>query len=318
MLARSLRTAAAARTPPRWVAAGSRLLHGETALQRTVTHRLPWTAAARQRARAVQVTSFSALDTLAANRALATGALDRAAVPYDAPAPAAMHRAGVVVAAADAVPARSALQAVATPGQRVLDTGEHTVLVFTEQAAGELLLAGAELGCEVRMDGLAGAPPPHITFPIDVVYTWVDGSDPAWRARMRTRWDETHTERHPLSANPSRFASRDELRYSLRSLEMYSGWVRRVFLVTDQQVPSWLRRDSLTVVDHREIFGSTGRLPTFNSHAIESRLHRIPGLREHFLYLNDDVFFGRPVAPKTAAPVISTPHGASPTARPPA
>jgi len=52
------------------------------------------------------------------------------------------------------------------------------------------------------------------------------------------------------------------------------------------------------VVSHREIFGDTGRLPTFNSHAIESRLHRIPGLAEHFLYLNDDVFLGRPVAPE--------------------
>jgi hypothetical protein len=75
--------------------------------------------------------------------------------------------------------------------------------------------------------------------------------------------------------------------------------VRRIFLVTDDQVPAWLDTDhpNLTMVSHREVFGGTGRLPTFNSHAIESRLHRIPGLSEHFLYLNDDVFLGRPVAP---------------------
>jgi hypothetical protein len=52
------------------------------------------------------------------------------------------------------------------------------------------------------------------------------------------------------------------------------------------------------VVSHQEIFGDTGRLPTFNSQAIESRLHRIPGLSEHFLYLNDEVFLGKPVAPE--------------------
>jgi hypothetical protein len=52
------------------------------------------------------------------------------------------------------------------------------------------------------------------------------------------------------------------------------------------------------VVSHREIFGDTGKLPTFNSHAIESRLHRIEGLSEHFLYFNDDVFLGRPVKPE--------------------
>src|SRR5699024_11149044 len=38
--------------------------------------------------------------------------------------------------------------------------------------------------------------------------------------------------------------------------------------------------------------------PVFNSHAIESQLHHIPGLAEQYLYLNDDVFFGRPVGPE--------------------
>ncbi|OOK70478.1 exopolysaccharide phosphotransferase cpsY domain protein [Mycobacterium kansasii] len=28
---------------------------------------------------------------------------------------------------------------------------------------------------------------------------------------------------------------------------------------------------------------------------MESQLHHIPGLSEHFLYSNDDMFFGRPV-----------------------
>jgi hypothetical protein len=33
------------------------------------------------------------------------------------------------------------------------------------------------------------------------------------------------------------------------------------------------------------------------SHAITANLHRIPGLTEHFLYLNDDLFFGRNLHP---------------------
>jgi hypothetical protein len=146
---------------------------------------------------------------------------------------------------------------------------------------------------------------PHLLdvhFPVDVVYTWVDGSDPAWAARKAAALAAAPSASalHELAANPSRWASRDELRYSLRSLEMYAGWVRRIHLVTDGQVPSWLDTSDprVQVVDHRELFGETGRLPTFNSHAIESRLHRVPGLAEHFLYLNDDVFFGRPVAPE--------------------
>jgi hypothetical protein len=144
--------------------------------------------------------------------------------------------------------------------------------------------------------------PDRVNFPIDVVYTWVDGGDPAWlerkaRALRENGWVSEVSEQ---AANYSRFVSRDELCYSLRALHTFAPWVRHIFLVTDGQVPAWLdtAQPRITVVPHREIFGDTGRLPTFNSQAIESRLHRIPGLAEHFLYLNDDVFLGRPVAPE--------------------
>ena len=140
-----------------------------------------------------------------------------------------------------------------------------------------------------------------VDFPIDVVYTWVDGSDPAWAARKAAAQGVVDSGAlNEFASNASRFLSRDELRYSLRSLDTYAGWVRHVYLVTDQQVPAWLDTDNprITVVDHRDLFGDRGRLPTFNSHAIESQLHHIPGLSDHYLYLNDDVFFGRPVGPE--------------------
>jgi hypothetical protein len=140
-----------------------------------------------------------------------------------------------------------------------------------------------------------------IDFPIDAVYTWVDGSDPAWRRRKAAASGAHGVDTATLFAdNESRFASHDELRYSLRSLDMYAGWVRHVYLVTDAQVPAWLdtHNPRVTVIDHRGLFGDRGRLPTFNSHAIESQLHRIPGLADHYVYLNDDVFFGRPVGPE--------------------
>ncbi|GAA2472703.1 exopolysaccharide phosphotransferase [Winogradskya humida] len=143
--------------------------------------------------------------------------------------------------------------------------------------------------------------PDRIAFPIDVVYTWVDGSDPSWQARKAAAqgtnaWLDTGSR---LAHNSARYTSRDELRFSLRSLHCFAPWVNHIYLVTDDQVPDWLdtAQPGLTLVSHREIFGDTGRLPTFNSQAIESRLHRIPGLSEHFLYLNDDVFLGRPLSP---------------------
>ncbi len=145
---------------------------------------------------------------------------------------------------------------------------------------------------------------PHlfdVTEPVDVVYTWVDGADPAWQTRMRSVLGEVDpTAINETATSDSRFATRDELRYSLRSLEMYAGWVRRVHLVTDGQVPEWLDTDhpKIRVVDHRDIFSDPSVLPVFNSHAIESQLHRVPGLADRYLYLNDDVFFGRSVEPE--------------------
>ncbi|MFI2613238.1 stealth conserved region 3 domain-containing protein [Streptomyces sp. NPDC018584] len=139
-----------------------------------------------------------------------------------------------------------------------------------------------------------------IDFPIDAVYTWVDDSDPEWRARR----DATRGGNRQESADDGavRFRNRDELRFSLRSLAMYAPWVRHVFLVTAGQVPDWLDRDhpGLTVVDHRDLFADPEEcLPTFNSHSIESQLHRVEGLSEHFLYFNDDMFLGRPTNPDT-------------------
>ncbi|MBR8741224.1 stealth family protein [Nocardiopsis sp. MG754419] len=134
-----------------------------------------------------------------------------------------------------------------------------------------------------------------VDFPIDVVYTWVDGEDPEHAAK-RALHQPGSGSLHRHATNASRFTSRDELRYSLRSLEAYAPFVRHVWLVTDDQVPAWLdtRAEGITVVDHRDILPASA-LPTFNSHAIGSRLHHIAGLADHYLYLNDDVFFIRPV-----------------------
>lgn len=131
---------------------------------------------------------------------------------------------------------------------------------------------------------------------IDAVYTWVDGSDECWQ-RRRHDVNDCSRANHPEADNEARYRSHDELLYSLRSLERFAEFVRHVYLVTDDQRPSWLvpQHPRLTVVDHREIFDDPTVLPTFNSHAIEARLHHIPGLSSRYLYLNDDFLFGRGV-----------------------
>ncbi|XP_014112378.1 PREDICTED: N-acetylglucosamine-1-phosphotransferase subunits alpha/beta isoform X5 [Pseudopodoces humilis] len=97
----------------------------------------------------------------------------------------------------------------------------------------------------------------------------------------------------------SRFEDNEELRYSLRSIERHAPWVRHIFIVTNGQIPSWLNLDNprITIVTHQEIFQNVSHLPTFSSPAIESHIHRINGLSQKFIYLNDDVMFGKDVWP---------------------
>ena len=137
-------------------------------------------------------------------------------------------------------------------------------------------------------------------FPVDVVYTWVDGGDDAWNdARERRLAELTGTALTRESSGRARFLSRDELRYSMRSVHLFAPWVRRIHLVTAGQVPAWLDTDHprVRVVDHRDILPADA-LPTFNSHAIETGLHRVPDLTEQWIYLNDDVFLARPLRPE--------------------
>ncbi|MDT0185397.1 stealth conserved region 3 domain-containing protein [Microbacterium sp. ARD31] len=136
-------------------------------------------------------------------------------------------------------------------------------------------------------------------FDVDVVYTWVDGDDEAWLAARDERIVQLGGTPSARAGGAQRYRSRDELRYSMRSLHLFAPWVRRIHLVTAGQVPSWLdtSHDRVRVVDHREILPEAA-LPTFSSHAIETRLHAVPDLADHFVYVNDDVFLGRPRRPE--------------------
>jgi len=129
--------------------------------------------------------------------------------------------------------------------------------------------------------------------PIDIVYTWVDGNNSSYRdlsARYAGRAGDLNPERY-----------RDQytlLKYSLRSLERYVSWYGTICIVTQRpQKPDWLdtSHPRIRIIHHDEIIDPQ-YLPTFNSNVIESCIHRIPGISDYFLYMNDDFLFGRPVA----------------------
>jgi len=152
-----------------------------------------------------------------------------------------------------------------------------------------------------------------MNFPVDVVCTWVDGRDAAWREAAKA-WYVKESGQHPNAGlvhssmrepEPDPAQGKDELYYGVRSIAKFMPWVRTYYLVTQgPHVPSWwpdtgiLDGLPVRIVHHADILPSgSGQdvLPTFNSNAIQSGIHRIPGLAEHFVLFDDDVFVGKPM-----------------------
>ena len=132
-------------------------------------------------------------------------------------------------------------------------------------------------------------------FPIDLVYLWVDGNDPQWLAKKQSYiGDQVNATSQVTSA--ARWRNNNELQYSLRSVEKHAPWVNHIFIITDNQCPTWLDMSNtkVSIVDHKDILPAAA-LPVFNSSAIESCLHKIPGLSEYFIIGNDDTFFVKDV-----------------------
>ena len=169
----------------------------------------------------------------------------------------------------------------------------RTMLPAAEAIHGEIELYGQSWP---TLDGMFDHHASDITFDIDIVFSWVDGASIEWQ-RARARRMESYVVGEGDSAE-ARFRQIDELKYALRSVHLFAPWIRNIYIVTDSPVPAWLdEHPRVTIVRSEDFFPDLSVLPTHNSHAIESQLQHIPGLSEHFLYSNDDMFFGRPVSP---------------------
>lgn len=136
----------------------------------------------------------------------------------------------------------------------------------------------------------------EIDFPIDAVYLWVDGSDKAWNQKLREVTGNINSSSNHAS-DRARFESFDELEHSVASLRRNAPWLRNTFIVTDEQDPRVkFTLPGVCIIDHQAIIPERF-LPTFNSNVISLYLKNIPELSNCFLYVNDDVFLGKPTEP---------------------
>ncbi len=133
------------------------------------------------------------------------------------------------------------------------------------------------------------------TKPIDFVVPWVDDKDPVW---FKKKAEYTGAKAAPGNED-ARYRDWDTLKYWFRGVEKFAPFVRYVYFITDDQKPEWLNVDhpKLKWVKHTD-FIPQEYLPTFSANPIEWNLHRIDGLSDNFVYLNDDVFLIDKVAPE--------------------
>lgn len=140
--------------------------------------------------------------------------------------------------------------------------------------------------------------------PVDVVISWVDGNDPAHKQKIEPFLNQQSRKSQDV-AGPTRYNSVGEIFYSVASIFRFAPFVRKIFIIADNQQPNldaFIQLNfpdstiQIEIVDHSILFrGYESVLPVFNSRAIETCTFRIPGLSENYVYLNDDFFLIRPV-----------------------
>lgn len=116
-------------------------------------------------------------------------------------------------------------------------------------------------------------------FKIDLVYTWAGENQDIYNIRL---------------------ANNNELKYSIRSVMLNMPWINKIFILMNppKKKPSWFNnkyKKKIILIDQSETFPINSDLPNKNSNAIETTIHNIPELSEHFIYMNDDFFIGKPV-----------------------
>jgi len=149
-------------------------------------------------------------------------------------------------------------------------------------------------------------------FELSAVYTWVNGSDPAYLEQKRQfpppgkKMDSSSDSGTLVDTGNNRWRDNGELKFSLRSLHQNAKWLKKIYIVINDGTnpPSWLntKHKKIKIVYTSEIFpgedpNNSTQIPTFNSNTLEAHLHNIKGVTSRFLYLNDDFYMLNEVKP---------------------
>ena len=116
---------------------------------------------------------------------------------------------------------------------------------------------------------------------VDYVVTYVDDEDPVWREQKKM---------FNKSEMRSRFSSLGLLDTHLTLVRKNLPFINNVYVVVSSESQLFNVTDTeASIVLHNQIIDKK-HLPTFNSSTIEMSLPKIPGLSEHVIYANDDMY----------------------------
>ena len=119
---------------------------------------------------------------------------------------------------------------------------------------------------------------------LDIVYTYVDCNDKKWLKQKKKDCNNNSICRFNSDLN--------EIKYSVYSVEKYfKNQFRNIYFVTNNgKLPKCIKpKDNYIPILYSDLLGYR----TYNSTVIESCLHKIEGLAEHYLYFNDDFILMR-------------------------
>lgn len=138
---------------------------------------------------------------------------------------------------------------------------------------------------------------------IDLVIPMVFPHDPVWQREYQRFHGSPTAAQHNV-----RFRSWGTEELLIRCCMKYMPWLRtiHILLASKSQVQPWMlelttprptREGPGVGLTFHADFIPADYLPCFASPCIEMFLHRIPGLAEHFIYSNDDIFPLSPLSP---------------------
>ncbi|KAJ3435524.1 hypothetical protein M0812_19712 [Anaeramoeba flamelloides] len=95
-----------------------------------------------------------------------------------------------------------------------------------------------------------------------------------------------------------------ELQFSLRAVHKYLPWINKIYILAnpDTDYPYWLKSqdeigDKIVFLNRCQFFENPEHCPTYNSFAVYSIAHKIPGLSNKFILMDDDFFLNQAVGP---------------------